>query len=171
MSKAIDVVSGFVPGAGTILGEGASELSKMTVDTLKSQAIDALKSGVEAAPDTDAYLDSQVLPLDQKIQYYAIDSMVQHGYLGPQETKFGPYDGIPQEILVGDPPNQHIDPRLYDQDGASIDTSDMSDEERRQVEEMQDRWNEYNESPQSDQVLGLTQQAEFMKYFLDPTLP
>jgi hypothetical protein len=47
----------------------------------------------------------------------------------------------------------------------------MSDEERRQVEEMQDRWNEYNESPQSDQVLGLTQQAEFMKYFVDPTLP
>ena len=34
LSRGIDVVAGFIPGAG----EGARELTKMTVDTLKDQA-------------------------------------------------------------------------------------------------------------------------------------
>lgn len=170
LSKSIDIASGFIPGAGTLLGEGAHELTKMTVDTLKGEAIEAMKNGVAAHPDTDSYLNSRVMPLDQKIQYTAIDALTQHGYLGPQDTKFGHWGGIPQEVLVGEPPNQHIDPRLYDQDGHQIDASKMSPEEQARITVEQNAWTRYNETPQSDQVNGLTQQAEFMKYFEDPTL-
>ncbi len=162
MSRAVDVVAGFVPGAG----EGASELTKMAVNTLKSQAIDQLKDGIQAQADTDTYLDDNVMSLDQKIQTNAVDSLVEHGYLGPQDTKVGQFDGIPADALVGPPGHQHINPLVYNHG----DPDDMTDAERAELSRVQDAWTTYSNSPQSQQVVAVTGQSEFMKYFLDPTL-
>jgi len=169
MSKAIDVTSSFIPGAGTLLGEGAKELSKMSVDFLKDEAITQLKAGIEAAPDTDAYLKSTAMSIDEKIQMNAIDSLIQHGYLGPQDTeKYGHWDGLGKDAVVGDPP--HLDPRLYDKDGHTIDTSKMSDTDEAAAKKAQAAWTAYNHSQPSSQVLTLTGQSQFMKYFIDPKL-
>jgi hypothetical protein len=162
MSRAVDAVAGFVPGAG----EGASELTKMTVDTLKDQAIDQLKDSISSQPDTDAYLDNNVMSLDQKIQTNAVDSLVEHGFLGPQDTKVGPFDGIPPDVLVGPPGHQHINPLVYNHP----DPDDMTAAQKAELDRVQDAWTRYNETPQSKQALAVTGQSEFMKYFEDPTL-
>ncbi len=162
MSRAVDVVAGFVPGAG----EGASELTKMTVDTLKDQAIEQLKSGIAAQADTDTYLDNNVMSFDEKIQTDAIDSLVEHGYLGPQDTKVGHFDGIPPDALVGAPGHQHINPLVYNH----ADPDDMNDAQKAELSRVQDAWTTYYHSSEHNQALAVTGQSEFMKYFLDPTL-
>ena len=162
MSRAVDVVAGFVPGAG----EGASELTKMTVDTLKDQAIEQLKSGIAAQADTDTYLDNNVMSFDEKIQTDAIDSLVEHGYLGPQDTKVGHFDGIPPDALVGPPGHQHINPLVYNH----ADPDDMNDAQKAELSRVQDAWTTYYHSSEHNQALAVTGQSEFMKYFLDPTL-
>ena len=162
MSRAIDAVAGFVPGAG----EGASELTKMAVDTLKDQAIDQLKESIKSQPDTDTYLDNLVMPMDQKIQTDAIDSLIEHGFLGQQDTKVGPFDGVPPEVLVGPPGHQHINPLVYSHPS----TEDMTPEQKADVDKMMDAWTTYFDTKPNKLALDVTAQSEFTKYFLDPNL-
>ena len=160
LSRGIDVVAGFIPGAG----EGASELTKMTVDTLKDQAIEQLKQGIESQPDTDTYLDNQVLPLDQKIQANAVDSLIEHGYLDAQDShKLGHFDGIGDAALT--PDHKHLNPILFSHE----DPKDMTVAQQQELAAAKEAYADYNDTPQSNQVLDLTAQAEFMKYFVDPT--
>lgn len=168
LSKAVDITAGFLPGAGDILGEGASHLSKATLDTMSGEAIDGLKKGLEAAPDTDEYLNSNADDLDRKIQYLSLDALAQNGYLGQQDTKVGPFDGLSPDVMTGNPP--HIDPRLYDSDGDDIDTSDMSDSEKAQVRRMQEAWSDFLDSKPSNIALDLTYQGTFKSHFIDPEL-
>lgn len=49
-SKAIGIVGGFVPGGGTILGEGASHLATSAIDVGKSEGLDLLKNAVDGSP-------------------------------------------------------------------------------------------------------------------------
>lgn len=174
MSKAIDLTAGFLPGGGTVLGEGAHEVSKAAFDTLKGEAIEQLKNSAANSPVTDDYLNGQALSLDHKIQYNAIDSIVEHGFLNKQHVDGFAQDfpGLPDSVLTAD--GKHIDPRLYA--GDKIDTSNMSTTEKASVQKMQNDWHDLNDSQDNPQyapfnnVLGATQSGEFMKYFEDPTL-
>ena len=148
---------------------GSQHLAKSSVDAMKGGAIDLLKSGVSAAPDTDDYLDDQVPSLDRRLQLDAVDSLIEHGYLGPQETSFNSsWEGVPAEILVGNPP--HIDPRLTDNDGPHIDTDGMTLKEIEDVRRMQDQWRDFTSSSEYSQIVEHTHQSTFYKYFVDPSL-
>lgn len=169
ISKAIDVTAGFIPGAGDILGEGASHLAKATLDTMTSETIEALKNGVEVAPDTDAYLDGAVDGLQKKLEYHALDTLIQYGYLDPGRSEQYDLPPFPDEVLTGDPP--HLDPRLFDRDGDDIDTSGMSAAERQRIETMRDKWDTYCDNPSFDSVVRkLTAADTFKLSFIDPSV-
>lgn len=171
ISQAIDVTAGFIPGAGDILGPGASHLAKASLDTLTSESINALKESLATAPNTDAYLDGAVDGLAKKLEYHALDTLIQYGYLEPGRSLHYDMPPVPSEVMVGDPP--HLDPRLVDFDGDDIDTAGLSDAERVQVEKMHAAWGTYlrdNKLAYGSQIEDLIAAQSFKDAFIDPTL-
>jgi hypothetical protein len=168
MSRALDIVSGFVPGAGKVLGEGASELAKMSFDTLKGQAMQELKDGIKATPDTDGYLDQATGDINTKIKYSAMNVLYQNGYLGPQELEDHkePFAGVSQDMMIGDPPR--IRPDLYDKDGFTINTDKMSPEEKTQAGKAEVAWNDFTDSSAHEVLTDLAYQSAFLDSFTNP---
>ena len=168
MSRALDIATGFVPGAGKILGEGASDLGKMAFDTLKGQAIQELKAGLQATPDTDGYLDQATGDINTKIKYSALNVLYNNGYLGPQtlEDHKEPFPGVSTDMLIGDPPR--IRPDLYDQDGYEINTDKMSPEDKAQAEKAEAAWNDFTDSSAHEVLTDLAYQSAFLESFVNP---
>jgi hypothetical protein len=101
-----------------------------------------------------------VMPMDQKIQTNAIDSLVEHGFLGGQETKVGHFAGVPPEVLVGPPGHQHINPLVYSHPKS----------QNAELDPMMDAWTKFVDSRPTNLALDVTGQAEFTKYFINPDL-
>ncbi len=167
LSRALDAVAGFVPGGSTVLGEGASQLAKMAFDTGKGQLVAEIKEGLETKPTTEKYLAGETDALKDKLTYGAMGILARNGYLGPQEIPGrAPFPGIPPEILTGDPPQ--IRPDLYDKDGYIITDKNLSDEERRKI---QDAWNDFRQTSGSPLLTELTYQSSFMEQFIKASAP
>jgi hypothetical protein len=131
LSKGLDIAGGFLPGAGSVLGEGASELAKTTYDTISGEALGALSDGVanSASSTTDEYRDRAIDSVPEQLRYAAISDLYRGGYLGEQEMPDGAhFDGAPESLFPGQPPT--LRPELIDDDGYVLDDTDIPEGQR-----------------------------------------
>lgn len=115
MATAFSIGTSFLPGAGEVLGEGATELAKKTYGVVTSQAIGELKKRIGAAPDglTDAWGASSEDDIRTGLSYGTYNAFLNAGYLDPDVD---PEHGIPPGAITA--PNENgmifINPALYD---------------------------------------------------------
>jgi hypothetical protein len=116
VSKAIDVAGGFIPGAGTVLGEGANELLKSGYDVAKSQGLDLLKGAVEGSSSATGgdYVRDSRSTVGDALESNIMNQLIKNDII---HVGNGPHD-IPPSI-VSDGPNgtKVLNPDLYDADG------------------------------------------------------
>lgn len=149
ISKAIDIAGGFLPGAGSVLGEGASTLAENVYDTAKGEGISYLQGAVEGAPEANAeqYRQQSRQGLETQIEYNLINQLVRNGYLGEQSPGDAtPNPGVPDSLLVPGPNGtQIINPHLYDSDGVDkIGAEGQYTDE--QIAQMRKDWNSWRGS-------------------------
>lgn len=167
VSKAMDIAGGFVPGAGTVLGEGANELLKSGYDVAKSEGLDLLKNAVASAPDATSgeYERSERSTLSDALENNITAQLIRSGILpvgdGPNQ--------IPESLTVPGPteegPNGEeiqtrvLNPDLYDSDGTDTigEEDDYTQAERDQMLEDLHAWANSNSS---SYVESLTQPAQ-----------
>jgi hypothetical protein len=141
VSKAMDIAGGFVPGAGTVLGEGASELAKSAYDVAKSEGLDALKNAVGSAPDATSgeYERDERSSLSDALESNTTSQLIRSGIL---EVGDGP-NQIPESLTVPGPDGSRVlNPDLYDADGPETigEDDDYTDAEREQMAEDLYHW-------------------------------
>lgn len=152
MSKAIDIGTAFIPGAGDVLGEGAGHGAKTLYDLGKSEGIAALKDQVASAPPADAgsYADSSRDVMDKQLRYSMTNQLIANGYV----------DGIPDSILLeGRDGKMVINPGLYDSDGVEKigEKGRYTDE---QVVQMRSDWTDFLKNhPDGNAIKSVTAQS------------
>ncbi len=159
LSKGLDIAGGFIPGAGTVLGEGASELAKTTYDTISGEALGALSEGVANSPSstTDAYRSGAIDTVPEKLRYGAISDLYRAGYLGEQEMPSGNhFDGAADSLFTGQPPT--LRPELLDDDGYLLDETDIPERDRAGII---DAWDNFHSSEAWDAVYEETYTSTF----------
>ncbi|MFI5429962.1 hypothetical protein [Aeromicrobium sp. UC242_57] len=116
VSKAIDIAGGFIPGAGSVLGEGASELLKSGYDVAKSEGLDLLKNAVEGSGSATGgdYERSERSSLSQSLENNITSQLIRSGVITVGD---GPGQ-IPASLVTDGPDGtQVLNPDLYDADG------------------------------------------------------
>ncbi len=159
LSKGLDIAGGFIPGAGTVLGEGASELARMTYDTVSGEALSALSEGVAGSPSstTDAYRSNAIDSVPDQLRYGAVSDLYRAGYLGEQDlTGGGHFDGAGENLFTGNPPT--LRPELLDDDGYVLDETDIPEDQRADII---DAWEDFRESEAWDAVTEETYTSTF----------
>ncbi|MET0766558.1 MAG: hypothetical protein ABWY50_02835 [Aeromicrobium sp.] len=159
LSKGLDIAGGFIPGAGTVLGEGASELAKTTYDTISGEALGALSDGVanSASSTTDAYRSGAIDSVPEKLRYGAVSDLYRAGYLDEQDLPSGShFDGAPDSLFTGQPPT--LRPELLDDDGYSLDDTDIPEGDRAGIIEA---WDNFHSSEAWDAVYEETYTSTF----------
>nr|MCW2727838.1 hypothetical protein [Aeromicrobium sp.] len=167
VSKALDITGGFIPGAGTVLGEGANELLKSGYDVAKSEGLDALKNAVASAPDATSgeYVRSERSSMSDALENNITSQLIRSGILTVGD---GPHQ-IPESLTTAGPPEtgpngeqietRVLNPDLYDSDGPDTigEDDDYTDAERRQMLEDLYDWANGNSS---SYVESITQPAQ-----------
>ena len=165
VAKAVDVAGGFVPGAGTVLGEGASEISKSAYDLGKSEGLDLLKdqlSGSDSAT-SDTYVQGQRSSLDDGLKYNTINQLIRNGYFGDQHPGVPGGDHtspIPESLLVDGGNGQRVlNPGLYDADG--VDSIGKEGQYTpAEVAQMKKDWYDFNQSTELNQAQGVASASQ-----------
>lgn len=143
VSKAVDIAGGFIPGAGSVLGQGAGHLATSSYDLAKGQGLDLLKQTVGTAPDAtaDQYRQQSRDATENALEYNTINQLIRAGYLGDQDPGGEEQPGIPPSLLV-DGPNgtQVVNPDLYDADGIE-EIGEEGDYTAAEIEQMREDWN------------------------------
>jgi hypothetical protein len=147
LAKGLDIAGGFIPGAGSVLGEGASDLAKMTYDTVKGESLSAINDAVtnSASSTTDEYRNGAEDRIPEQLRYNALSDLYRTHYLGPQEVSNGHFAGAPPELFPGDPAT--LRPDLYNSDGYQINDDNMSQARKDEILEAyrdfknSDAWN------------------------------
>ncbi|MER7559219.1 hypothetical protein ABTZ46_19905 [Nocardioides sp. NPDC126508] len=157
-SKAIDMASGFIPGAGTVLGEGASEGAKALYDLGKGEVIDQLKDQVAKAPDATSgeYIKEGRDSMPDQIRYNMVNQLINNGYLTDGQGN----STVPDSLLVEGPNGTRVlNPTLYDADG--IDGIGKKDEyTSAQQAQMRADWVDFTKHhPDANRLLGITAQG------------
>jgi hypothetical protein len=158
VSKAMDIAGGFVPGAGTVLGEGASELAKSGYDVAKSETLDLLKNAVASSPDATAgdYVRDERSSVSDALENNVTSQLIRSGIL---EVGDGP-NQIPESLTVEGPNGSRVvNPDLYDADGPDTigEEGDYTAAQREQM--LDDLYNWANSNP-SSYVESITQPAQ-----------
>lgn len=115
MAKAFSIGTSFIPGAGDVLGEGASELAKGTFDVVKGEALGNLESAIGAAPDglSQRWGNDGEGQIREGLSFGTFNALLNAGFL---DSDVDPDYGIPHGAVTA--PNEHgyiqVDPRLYD---------------------------------------------------------
>jgi hypothetical protein len=111
MQKAISIGSGFIPGAGDVIGEGLAGATKHVVasgiDTATSEGVDALKNAVAAGdPPSSAWIAKQDNSGELLMQRSAMNTYLRNGLLP---------DHLNDSALVVDTPDGPVfRPELFD---------------------------------------------------------
>jgi hypothetical protein len=166
LAKGLDIVAGFVPGAGDVLGEGASELAKTSYDIAKGETLSAIKGAVEdsAGSDTAEYRDNAVNNLAEKLRTNALSDLYRGEYLGPQDTSRGRFDGVSDLLFTGDPPS--FRPELVDSNGYDLDDTSLSEQEKAAILAA---YREFKRSPAWDLAYENTYSGNFYDRVEHPT--
>lgn len=115
MAKAFSIGTSFIPGAGDVLGETASHLSKGVYDAVQSEALSQLEDRIGAAPDglSDQWGNDGEGQIREGLSYGTINALLNAGFL---DNNVDPDYAVPPGAVT--PPNEHgyisVDPRLYD---------------------------------------------------------
>jgi hypothetical protein len=115
MAKAFSIGTSFIPGAGEVLGEGASHLATGVYDAVQSEALSQLEDRIGAAPDglSDQWGDDGEGQIREGLSYGTINALLNAGYL---DSNVDPDYAVPPDAVTD--PNEHgyisVDPRLYD---------------------------------------------------------
>ncbi len=163
VSKALTVAGGFIPGGGSVLGEGASELAKMTYDTVKSTALSEISEAVkDAGPSSAAeYRQDAEATLPRQMAYNSLSDLYRTDFLDKQEMPTGTYDGIDPILFQGDPPT--LRPELFDADGNDL-PADLPDREK-----IKQAWNDFTDSDAYYPVFENTYTRNFSDRMQNPT--
>jgi hypothetical protein len=158
VSKAMDIAGGFVPGAGTVLGEGASELAKSGYDVAKSETLELLKNAVTSSPDATGgdYARDERSSVDDALENNITSQLIRSGIL---EVGDGP-NQIPESLTVEGPNGSRVvNPDLYDADGPDTigEDGDYTAAQREQM--LEDLYNWANDNS-SSYVESITQPAQ-----------
>lgn len=162
ISKAIDIAGGFIPGAGSVLGEGASEIAKSAFDTAKGEGIALLQGAVEGSPSTGdpEYRQASRGSTETALEYNLINQLVRNGYMGEQSPgDSSPDPGIPESLLVDGPGNTRIiNPHLYNYDG--VDTiGEDGQYTAAELRQLRADWHEWRNSTPFDIANGVVTQG------------
>lgn len=115
MAKAFSIGTSFIPGAGDVLGETATHLSKGVYDAVQSEALSQLEDRIGAAPDglSDQWGNDGEGQIREGLSYGTINALLNAGYL---DSNVDPDYAVPSQAVTD--PNEHgyisVDPRLYD---------------------------------------------------------
>ncbi|HWU23152.1 MAG TPA: hypothetical protein VN088_16560 [Nocardioides sp.] len=166
LSKAVGIAGSFVPGAGSVLGEGATDLAKTTYDVVKGQALDQISQAVgKTDPATAAqYVTNVTNNLPNQMLNNAVSDLYRTGYLGHQHSDNGDYQGVSPDLFTGNPPT--LRPELTDGDGYSLDTTKMT---QAQKNELIDAWRDLKTSPIWNSVYEQTYTGSFYDRINHPT--
>ncbi|MBW9208805.1 hypothetical protein KV100_03985 [Mumia sp. zg.B21] len=174
MSKALDIGTGFLPGAGSVLGETASELAKNSYSAIQGEALSQLKDAVKYSPDTDGYLDRETASIPDKLENAALADLYKYGFLHDQDITVGVegsahkvhFDGISPDLFTGGD-NPQLHPELYDRADGAVLPEDMPN--RAAVEQAWHDWSDPQNQPRH-RIKEFIYQSTFLESFVDPTL-
>lgn len=115
MAKAFSIGTSFIPGAGDVLGEGASKLAAGAYDAVQGEALSRLEDRIGAAPDglSDQWGNDGEGQIREGLSYGTINALLNAGFL---DSNVDPDYAVPPDAVTE--PNEHnyisVDPRLYD---------------------------------------------------------
>jgi len=101
-SKAFDIATSFVPGAGDVLSGVKDTLWETAIDTAKDEGISALSDMIKNSPDATSgqYAEVQNSQFEDIIRYNTYDQLLGAGYLEDQN--------IPDILIVGEGENRRF---------------------------------------------------------------
>ncbi|WP_344330009.1 hypothetical protein [Aeromicrobium halocynthiae] len=137
-AKALDIAGGFIPGAGSVLGEGASQLAQSAYSTATSQGLSALKDSVSASPDAigPEWKSDQRVSSEAAIRYHTTNQLIASGIVD-----------VPRSITIPGPEGTRIlNPQLYDLDG--IDAFEPTSEYT--VDQIFAGWDQWTSAPEGE---------------------
>lgn len=141
VSKAIDIAGGFIPGAGSVLGETANELLKSGYDVAKGQGLDLLKQAVGTAPDATSgdYVRDSRSTVGDALESSMLNQLIKSGVI---PVGNGPHQVPPSLVTEGPNGTQVLNPELFDADGPDTigEEGDYTDAEKRAMQEDLNTW-------------------------------
>ncbi|WP_374999742.1 hypothetical protein [Aeromicrobium sp. CTD01-1L150] len=145
-SKAIDVVGGFVPGGGKVLGEGASHLATSAFDVTKGQGLAVLKDAVNGTPSATGgdWHDAARSDSDAVLEHQITTQLINSGVLSVGDTSDEDFNAdaqIPESLTItNDDGSVSLNPDVFGPTGP--DTSGQIGEDGEYTEAQQDQMRE-----------------------------
>ncbi len=158
VSKAIDIAGGFIPGAGSVLGEGANELLKSGYDVAKSEGLDLLKGAVDGSGSATGgdYVRDSRSTVGDALEYNVMNQLLKNGILHEGN---GAHDIPPSLVTDGPNGTRVLNPDLYDADGPDTIGKD-GDYTEAQKRQMQQDMNDWFHTYASGYAESITQDAQ-----------